>query len=130
MQELDEIARSLWHHLPRGAVLWLTGPLGAGKTTLVQGLARAAGAEPARSPSFALVHEYATPDGPLIHADCYRLRDPEEALDLDFPGLSRLARLLVIEWPERAGRHAPPADAHVELAHVDRADRRRLTRIV
>lgn len=109
--------------------MWLTGDLGSGKTTFVQAVCRAAGAEPARSPTFALVHEYLSPDGPIIHVDCYRLRDPDEAVDLDFPGLLGGARLLMIEWPERAGDLAPPPDAHLHFAHAEQDDVRLVERV-
>lgn len=124
LPELDEAARQWWRELGAGSVVWLSGDLGAGKTALVQALARAAGAEPARSPSFALVHEYPSPEGSLVHVDCYRLRRPEEAQDLDLLSLAARARLLVIEWPERAGPFAPPPDLHLRMAHGERLDRR------
>ncbi len=114
---LETLAQSLWQELPAGAVVWLSGDLGTGKTTFAQAVCRAGGAEPARSPTFALVHEYASPKGPVFHADCYRLREPNEALDLDLPGLLTDARLLLIEWPERAGEFAPTPDAHLHFAH-------------
>ena len=128
-QELEHEASALWGRMPRGTVLWLSGDLGTGKTTFVQALARVAGAAPARSPTFALVHEYPAPEGPLIHVDCYRLRHPDEALDLDLAELAARARLLVIEWPERAGRHAPAPDVHLRLAHAGAPDRRHLERV-
>lgn len=129
LEQLRDAAARLWDELAAGSVVWLTGELGAGKTTFVQALARAADAEAARSPSFALVHEYASPHGLLVHADCYRLREPAEAIDLDFPGIMRDARLLLVEWPERAGSFAPPPDAHVNLSHTDRPDHRVLERV-
>ena len=121
---LEEAAQRWWRALPAGSVIWLSGELGSGKTALVQALARAAGAEPARSPSFALVHEYLSPEGTLVHVDCYRLRRPEEAVDLDLVSVAASARLLIIEWPERAGPFAPPPDLHLKLTHVERLDRR------
>lgn len=129
LADLRREAAHWWKTLPPGSVVWLSGDLGTGKTTLVQAIADAASAAPARSPSFALVHEYPSPAGPLIHVDCYRLRHPEEALDLDFPELVRRARLLVIEWPERAGRHAPPPDLHLRLSHARAPDVRTIERV-
>jgi tRNA threonylcarbamoyladenosine biosynthesis protein TsaE len=117
---LDQLAAEagrLWRTLPPGGVVWLSGDIGAGKTTFVQAVTRAAGARPARSPTYALVHTYASPEGPIRHVDCYRLRHPDEARDLDLERLRRESRLLLIEWPERAGRHAPAPDAHVRLRH-------------
>lgn len=126
---LEREAADAWRNLPAHGVVWLSGDLGVGKTTFVQALTRAAHAQPARSPTYALVHEYASPDGPVIHVDCYRLRTPDEALDLDFPELRRRARLLVIEWPERAGDYAPTPDLHLRLSHVADPARRGLERI-
>ncbi len=128
LSQLDEAALGWWRELPRGAVIWLSGDLGTGKTTLVQAFTRAAKATPATSPSFALVHEYFSQEGPLIHVDCYRLRRPEEALDLDLPELCRRARLLFIEWPERSGPFAPEPDLHLELSYGSSPDRRRIER--
>jgi tRNA threonylcarbamoyladenosine biosynthesis protein TsaE len=114
----------LWRAVPRGGVVWLSGELGSGKTTLVQAVAAAAGAAPARSPTFALVHEYPSPEGTLVHVDCYRLRHPDEALDLDLVALARASRLTLIEWPERAGVHAPAPDVHLRFSHAGLPDRR------
>jgi tRNA threonylcarbamoyladenosine biosynthesis protein TsaE len=129
LAQLEEAARGWWQSLPPGSVVWLSGDLGSGKTTLVQALARAAGAEPARSPSFALVHQYAAPEGLLVHVDCYRLKRAEEALDLDLAALAAQARLMVIEWPERAGPFAPAPDLHLRLEHTARPDRRAVERV-
>jgi hypothetical protein len=70
--------------------VWLTGELGSGKTTFVQALSQAAAAGEAHSPTFALVHEYPSPSGLLVHVDCYRLRHADEALDLDFAGVQQV----------------------------------------
>jgi len=129
---LDALAREgerLWRALPPHSVVWLSGELGTGKTTFVQAVTRAAGAEPARSPTYALVHEYRSPAGTIAHVDCYRLRTPDEASDLDLDGLRRRVRLVLIEWPERAGEYAPPPDAHLRFQHADRRDHRRVERV-
>src|SRR6185295_12819083 len=88
-------------------VIWLEGDLGAGKTTFVQSLVRGLGVTtPATSPTYALVHHYPGARGPVYHVDCYRLRTPAEAHDLDWETLvSGDAQL--IEWPEKAGDWAP-----------------------
>ncbi len=119
LAEVSAEALELWREVPRGSVIWLTGDLGTGKTTFARALAEAANASPARSPTFSLVHEYETPDGFISHADCYRLKAPEEALDLDFPELQKRARLLLVEWPERAGQLAPPADVWLVFSHCE-----------
>jgi tRNA threonylcarbamoyladenosine biosynthesis protein TsaE len=126
LEDLAHEAARVWRTVPPGGVVWLSGEIGAGKTTFVQAVTRAAGALPARSPTYALVHAYASPEGAILHVDCYRLRDPEEARDLDLDRMRREARLLLIEWPERAGRHAPPPDAHLRLRHGPTPDARLL----
>ena len=96
--------------LPAGATLLLHGELGAGKTTLVQGLAAALGiSEPVTSPTFALAQHYTgqAPDGSptaLVHLDLYRLEDPASADELfaqEEEEAAALGALLVVEWAER-----------------------------
>lgn len=103
--------------LPRGAVVWLEGELGAGKTTLARAIARGRGvAGGTSSPTYDLVHRYEGPGGPVFHVDAYRLRHPDEAADLDWSELAG-GDLLLIEWPERVGAWAPPATVRIRLEH-------------
>ena len=130
LEKLEEVAAELWSELPAGSVVWLSGELGGGKTAFARALVRAADGENARSPTYALVNHYVSPSGTLVHVDCYRLRHPTEATDLDFPELQRNACLLLIEWPEKAGEHAPPPNAHIRFTHVERQDIRLVERLL
>ncbi|HEU4698158.1 MAG TPA: tRNA (adenosine(37)-N6)-threonylcarbamoyltransferase complex ATPase subunit type 1 TsaE [Gemmatimonadales bacterium] len=113
--------------LPPGAVVRFEGDLGAGKTTLVKAIARGLGVtEAPTSPTYALVHHYHGRRGAVYHLDCYRLRSPDEAADLDWEGLLRDGDVLLVEWPERAGAWVPPATHRVRLHHLDDAERRGL----
>jgi len=124
LPELLGAGRSLGERLTPRGVVWLEGDLGAGKTTFAQAVADGLGVvEPTTSPTYNLVHRYEGRAGPVYHVDCYRLRAPDEAQDLDWEGLGRGAALLV-EWPERAGAWALPPTARVRLAHADAPDRR------
>ena len=89
--------------LPRGQLLVVSGPLGAGKTTFVAELAAALGSDAdVTSPTYTLVHEYPTPDGPLVHVDAYRLGDTVDvAAALDLEGYLDRARAVVVEWGDR-----------------------------
>ncbi len=123
---LRALAYEMGAGLAAGAVIWLTGDLGAGKTTFVQSLVRGIGVEtPATSPTYALVHHYDGPGGPVYHVDCYRLSRPEDAHDLDWDSLTEGAALL-IEWPERAGVWAPQPTHSVLLSHTSDPDLRRV----
>jgi len=96
--------------LQPGDLVCLQGKLGAGKTTLVQGLAQGWGSlDPVTSPTFVLVNLYRRPEGDeLFHLDAYRLDSAPEAEELDIDGM--LARgPLVVEWPERV-RSALPGE--------------------
>lgn len=105
--------------LPAGSILLLHGPLGAGKTAFVRGLALGLGLDEdaVSSPTFTLVHEYRGGRLPLLHADLYRLPDGASIDDL---GLDELAAdgVLAIEWPERLA-HPPQGACHV---HIDVGD--------
>lgn len=93
------------------AVLYLSGELGAGKTTFVRGFLRACGVSgPVRSPTYTLLELY--PVGPvtLLHVDLYRLRGPAELESLGLREWARPGCLWLIEWPERGRGRLPPAD--------------------
>lgn len=94
-----------------GDVVTLSGPLGAGKTSIARGLLASLGlAGEAPSPSFAIVQAYAPPEVrlPLLHVDLYRI---EHAAELEELGLddALVDSALVIEWPERAPGRWPDA---------------------
>lgn len=115
---LEALGNHLGRSWPGGSVIWLEGPLGAGKTTFARAIAVGRGiAGEATSPTYALVHHYEGSRGAVYHLDCFRLRDPDEAADLDWETLAA-ADLLLIEWPERAGAWAPPATHRVRLDHA------------
>jgi tRNA threonylcarbamoyladenosine biosynthesis protein TsaE len=88
--------------LKSGDVICLSGDLGAGKTTLVQGIAKGWGTlDNVSSPTFVLVNSYRRPDGQrLNHLDAYRLNDALEAEDLDLIYIMEQGPM-VVEWPER-----------------------------
>jgi N-acetylmuramate 1-kinase len=110
--------------LPSGSVIWLEGPLGAGKTTFARALLAARGATlPATSPTFNLAHHHEGPRGAAYHVDCYRLRHPEEAAELDWDGMQQ-GDLLLVEWPDRGGAWVPPASARVRLGYSADPDTR------
>ncbi|PVX30926.1 tRNA (adenosine(37)-N6)-threonylcarbamoyltransferase complex ATPase subunit type 1 TsaE [Sphingomonas pokkalii] len=91
-----------------GDVVALSGPLGAGKTSIARGLLAALGLEgEAPSPSFAIVQPYDPPEVrmPVLHVDLYRIEDPEEAEELGLDD-ARSDSLLLVEWPERLGAAA------------------------
>lgn len=126
---LEALGHRLGRELPTGTVVWLEGELGAGKTTLVRAIAGGRGAtDQATSPTFALVHRYEGLGGPVFHVDCYRLRSPEEASELDWQSLVG-GDLLLVEWPARAGPWVPPAGLRITLGHVDRDDVRTVTMV-
>ena len=122
--ELSERARLLAESLPAGAVIWLEGPLGSGKTTFARAFLAGRGATlPATSPTFNLAHHHEGPRGAAWHVDCYRLKHPDEAAELDWDGMQR-GDVLLVEWPARGGAWVPPPLVRVALDYAADPDRR------
>ena len=124
--ELEAEGVALGRSLPPGTLLTFEGELGAGKTTFIKAIARGLGVAAATSPTYALVHRYRARRGPVFHLDCFRLRAPDEAADLDWEGLLREGDAILVEWPERAGAWLPQPARRFRLHHLPDADRRGL----
>jgi tRNA threonylcarbamoyladenosine biosynthesis protein TsaE len=98
-------------------VVYLTGDLGAGKTTLARGFLHAIGViEPVRSPTYTLLETYEASELTVVHLDLYRLRDPDELEPLGLRDLARPSYVWLIEWAERGAGWLPPPDLEVRLA--------------
>ena len=101
---------------PRALRLYLTGDLGAGKTTLVRGLLRQLGVQGAvRSPTYSLLEHYAAGGWQLLHLDLYRLGAPQDLWGLGLADHDGERSLWMIEWPERAALVLPAADLELRL---------------
>jgi tRNA threonylcarbamoyladenosine biosynthesis protein TsaE len=129
-EETTEIGRLLGAWLRAGDVVLLSGPLGAGKTTLTQGIAAGVGVDDyVTSPSFTLVNEY-RPKHPrshpvFYHLDLYRISGAAEALDFGLDEYVGGEGIAVIEWAERAAE-AMPRDyllVRLSIADVDSGER-------
>ena len=97
--------------LPPGVVVWLDGDLGAGKTTLVRALLRGLGyVGPVKSPTYTLVEVYVVSSIYWYHFDFYRFNVPEEFVDAGLGEYFRNDSVCLVEWPEKAVGHVPPAD--------------------
>jgi tRNA threonylcarbamoyladenosine biosynthesis protein TsaE len=110
------LGAAVGHALEPGLVIYLTGELGAGKTTLARGLLRALGHPGAvKSPTYTLVEVYDVSRLHLHHFDFYRFRDPQEWTDAGFRESFNGRTVCLIEWPEKAAGQLPPADLRIAL---------------
>jgi len=112
------LARALPGPGEGGCLILLQGELGAGKTTLVRGLLRAAGhTGPVPSPTYTLVEPYEIDGRRLFHLDLYRIAHAEELEYLGWRDME--GAISLVEWPERAPDLAAAADLVIRLAHAD-----------
>ncbi len=121
-----EFGLQLGRSLPAATVLLLEGDLGAGKTTLVQGLGAGLGiGDRVDSPTFALINEYGDGRLPLYHLDLYRL-DPSQVAALHpeiyWEGLEVEPGIMAIEWADRLP-YLPPAYLQIRLAYTENGQR-------
>jgi tRNA threonylcarbamoyladenosine biosynthesis protein TsaE len=125
-EQTREVGAALADLLQPGDVVSLTGDLGAGKTCLVQGAARALGVEdPVVSPTFVLVREYRG-QLPIYHVDVYRLERLQEVLDLGFEDLLDPSGVVFIEWGDAIEALLPDSFLEVRLSAPEDGDVRRL----
>ena len=107
-------------------VVALRGDLGAGKTTLAQAICRGYGVtESVTSPTYTLVHQYASSRSPVYHLDLYRLADESALTNIGWDEIVSAPALVLVEWPERAGARLPDDALRVALAHCAGDESRR-----
>lgn len=120
-EETTQLGRTLATEIKPGSVVLLRGDLGAGKTTLVKGIAeafRAAEAEAVTSPTFTLIHEYRGPEVTLYHIDLYRIDTQRELDTLALDDLMEANTILLIEWGEKFERFQKERDVEIAIANL------------
>lgn len=121
------LGRSLADTLRPPKIVLLRGDLGAGKTTLVKGIAEAfcaASAEDVTSPTFTLVHEYRGPEVNLFHVDLYRVDTPRQLETLGLDDLMAENSILLIEWGEKFPRFERERDVEIAFERPSENERR------
>jgi tRNA threonylcarbamoyladenosine biosynthesis protein TsaE len=127
-EETARAAGEIADLLPPGAIVQLTGNLGAGKTTLTKSLVAAWGVESedaVSSPTFTLIHEYGEPAG-VYHIDLYRLETPREFHGLGLDEIFESGARVLVEWGEKFDALMPPDRWILTLEHAG-GDARRIS---
>ena len=127
-EETVALGRKLAPTLKNARMVILRGDLGAGKTTLVKGIAeglQAASQDDVTSPTFILIHEFRGPEVNLFHVDLYRV---ETARELDTLGLDELfaedGNLVLLEWGEKFSRFVKERDVEISIEQVTELERK------
>jgi tRNA threonylcarbamoyladenosine biosynthesis protein TsaE len=119
-QETAALAAALARDLPHGAVVYVEGELGAGKTAFVRGAARALGVDGAvTSPTFTVAHLYDGGEGPVAHLDLSRSARVDEAAWGDLEPYFDDVRAVFVEWASAGAGVLPPPQAVVRIAVLD-----------
>ena len=126
-EETTAFGRTLAEMIAPPKLVLLRGDLGAGKTTLIKGIAaglKAAAEEDVTSPTFTLVHEYRGPRANLFHIDLYRVDTPRQLETLGLDDLVGEDNILLIEWGEKFPRIVRERDIEITLERVGENDRK------
>lgn len=122
----ERLGRLLAEHLPDGSVVALIGTLGAGKTKLVQAIAKHTGNDEATvsSPTFVLLHEYTDGNRPIYHFDAYRLESAEEFRRLSPDDYFEDTGLTLIEWADKFPQILPTNHLEIRIEPLGETARR------
>jgi tRNA threonylcarbamoyladenosine biosynthesis protein TsaE len=121
------LGRQLAARLQPPKVVLLTGDLGAGKTTIIKGIAeglQAASQEDVSSPTFTLVHEYHGPQADIYHIDLYRVDTPRQLETLGIDDLVSDRSLILLEWGEKFERFRCERDLEIRIERLGEDERR------
>jgi tRNA threonylcarbamoyladenosine biosynthesis protein TsaE len=126
-EETIALGRDLASLLAPPKIVLLRGNLGAGKTTIVKGIAqgfKAAEEEDVTSPTFTLIHEYRGPKATLYHIDLYRIDTQRELETLGLDDMMTPDSVLLIEWGEKFARFEEERDVEIAIDRVAENERR------
>ncbi|MEP6780701.1 MAG: tRNA (adenosine(37)-N6)-threonylcarbamoyltransferase complex ATPase subunit type 1 TsaE [Gemmatimonadaceae bacterium] len=133
LEELEAWGIAFGASLPRPIVITLKGDLGSGKTTLARAICEGLGVANVfgvTSPTFAILQDYSAPNGPVVHADLYRLRGEAELDALGWDEIVDRAQILIVEWPERTTRPWPIGTIGISLSYPDVGLESRVLKVV
>ncbi len=124
LSEIDSVALEILKK-SKSKTLLFYGEMGAGKTTLIKSLVKALGAEDvASSPTFSLVNEYASENGPIYHFDFYRIKDETEALDMGIEDYLNSPSWKFVEWPQKIEKFLEEEVQKVEISTLEEGSRK------
>lgn len=127
-EDTEALGKRLAEGLVPGSVLALTGPLGAGKTTLAKAIARGLGVtETITSPTFTIVCEYESGRLPLYHFDVYRVYDEDELFEMGFDDYLHGRGVCLVEWADLVEELLPENTLHIHLDYSDSEEERTCT---
>lgn len=125
VEELDSIARDILERISGPRVFALFGAMGSGKTTLVKAFCRELQSlDTVTSPTFSLVNEYRTASGsPVYHFDVYRIKKPEEVMDIGYENYFFSGEYVFIEWPELISELLPENYVYIMIKELEDTSR-------
>jgi tRNA threonylcarbamoyladenosine biosynthesis protein TsaE len=124
-KHLPSAAKKILENTHGKRLLAFSGPMGAGKTTIIKALCRALGAEDIiSSPSFTMINEYKTLKGEILyHIDFYRIKNKEEVFDFGIEEYFSSGSYCFMEWPELIGEILPPETVSIKIDVDDKEQR-------
>jgi tRNA threonylcarbamoyladenosine biosynthesis protein TsaE len=115
-EELSRAARMLLDHARERRVFLFSGEMGAGKTTFIKVICEIMAVRSVTSsPTFSIINEYDSPQGPIFHFDFYRIKNGAEALDLGYEEYFYSGNYCFVEWPEKIANLLPENSVKVEI---------------
>ncbi|MCB9234413.1 MAG: tRNA (adenosine(37)-N6)-threonylcarbamoyltransferase complex ATPase subunit type 1 TsaE [Bacteroidia bacterium] len=120
VEETQNLAKKILQACKGRKIFAIYGDLGAGKTTLIQGICQELGSPDAvKSPTFSIVNEYEYPGGRIFHFDFYRIKHITEAFDLGYEEYFDSGEFCFVEWPEKIEGLVPDEAVHIRLTAPD-----------
>jgi tRNA threonylcarbamoyladenosine biosynthesis protein TsaE len=124
LKELEKAAKQILEIAKEERIFLFFGEMGAGKTTLVNEIAKHLGTlDHTSSPTFSIVNEYKTALGPIFHFDFYRLKNQTEALDMGYEDYFYSGNYCLVEWPEKISDLWPSHYVSVTIETVNENER-------